>query len=167
MKRITAVILIASLLSGFCVTASADMMPDYFTERLVHAISEDGAKDIRDPEKILPYGRSYLYNSYYKDKNGNIIVVIKDGDSRLVYPSSPSDSATSGDASTSNEPVWSYVETEYHIRIEDLSGRGVEDIKDSESGMWIIKHYIERINRFFWFVKRWFMSLGRTFSLYK
>lgn len=167
MKRITAIILIVSLLSGFCVTATADLMPDYWAELLVNAISEDGAKDIKDPDKILPFGKSYTYSSYYKDKNGNIIVVIEDFDSQLVYPSTLSDSTTPGDAATPSEPFWKTVKIEYHIRIEDLSGPGVENIKYSVSGLGFIKdfkRFIDRLDRFF---RRWFMSFRKTLSLYK
>jgi hypothetical protein len=177
MKKITAVILIFALLSGFGVTASADLMPDptYVDTRTVKVINEDGAKDVVDPAKILPYGDSYSYSSYYKDDNGKIIVVITGWEYIYEYPDAPADPATQGEPASQSEPGRKIVTIEYNIRIEDLTGPGVEYIKTTESGFGFIyglKQLFEYLKWYFFTlpatnISRWLLYLKRTHSIYK
>ena len=177
MKKITAVILIIALLSGFGVTASADLMPvpTHVDTSTVEVKNIDGAKDVFDPAKVLPYGESYSYSSYYKDDNGKIIVVITVREYIYEYPDVPANPATQGEPTSQSEPRRIPVTTEYRIRIEDLTGPGVEYIKTTESGFGFIygfKNMIEILKWYFFTlpatnISRWLLYLKRTHSIYK
>ena len=142
MKKITAVILIIALLSGFAVTASADIIPVYSLEHrpVVIPVSKDGVHDVNDPDKVLPYGRYYNYD-YYKDDNGDIIVKIIV--EKYEYP----ENATTGGPES--------VKTEYSIKIDDLTGEGVDEIKASESEF-----------GFIYAIKDYFRYLGWKLDVY-
>ena len=143
MKKITAVILIIALLSGFGVTASADLMPvpTHVDTSTVEVKNKDGAKDVFDPARVLPYGESYSYSSYYKDDNGDIIVKIIV--EKYEYP----ENATTGGPES--------VKTEYSIKIDDLTGEGVDEIKASESEF-----------GFIYAIKDYFRYLGWKLDVY-
>ena len=124
MKKLICILLALSVIAGFSVTAFADIIvPAPFErgqeDREAVVTAPGGAKDVTNPDRIIPNGTTVYVTGYSKDDSGNIIVDVYWQNSRE--------------------------ENSYKIAIDDLSGPGVETIKNTEGQNGIIGTLKEKL----------------------